>query len=174
MDGLTDAELVLLGLVAERPRHGYELEAVIAERNVREWTVLGFSSIYYVLNKLESRGLVTSVRPDRNQKSRRTYSLRPEGMAACVEGTRVALEQVSPMHSPVLIGLANSPVLPPGGLTEALRRRRAAVAARIASMQAARAAQEPLDGFVGAIFEHGIAMLQADLGWIGGQLDADG
>lgn len=59
---LTDAELVLLGLVAERPRHGYELEAVIADRGVREWTALGFSSIYYVLNKLESRGLVSSER----------------------------------------------------------------------------------------------------------------
>ena len=35
---LTDSELLVLGLVAEMPRHGYELEQVIA--------VIGFSSIY--------------------------------------------------------------------------------------------------------------------------------
>ena len=65
---VTDAELVLLGLLAEQPRHGYQLEAVVAERGVREWTALGFSSIYYLLNKLEPHGLVTSERPDTQAK----------------------------------------------------------------------------------------------------------
>lgn len=164
--GLTDAELVLLGLVAERPRHGYQLEAVIAERGVREWTALGFSSIYYVLNKMESHGLVSSERPAGLEKGRRTYKLTSVGVAACVEGTRAALERVSPIHAPVLIGMANSPMLPPGQIAESLRRRRDGVAGRIESMRAARAEQEPLEAFVGAIFDHGIAMLQAELAWI--------
>lgn len=165
MVDLTDAELVLLGLVAGQPRHGYELETVIAERGVREWTALGFSSIYYVLNKLESRGLVSSVRPDGRKQSRRVYSLTPDGVAACIEGTRHALERVPALHAPVLVGMANSPLLPPGQLAESLRRRRDVVAARIESMYVARAAQEPLEAFVGAIFDHGIAMLRADLAW---------
>jgi len=164
--GLTDAELVLLGLVAERPRHGYELEAVIAERGVREWTALGFSSIYYVLNKLESRGLVSSERPSGLEKGRRTYTLTSAGVAACVEGTRAALERVPSMHAPVLIGMANSPMLPPGQIVESLRRRRDGVVARIESMRAARAGQEPVEAFVGAIFDHGIKMLQAEVAWI--------
>ncbi|MHB8246630.1 MAG: GyrI-like domain-containing protein [Acidimicrobiales bacterium] len=164
--GLTDAELVLLGLVAEQPRHGYELEAVVAERGVREWTALGFSSIYYVSNKLESRGLVSSERPGSQEKGRRTYTLTSAGVAACVEGTRGALERVPPMHAPVLIGMANSPMLPPGQIIESLRRRRAGVAVRIESIRATRARQEPLDAFVGAIFDYGIAMLQAEVAWI--------
>jgi len=132
---------------------------------VREWTALGFSSIYYVLNKLESRGLVCSERPD-GQKARRTYTLTSAGVAACVEGTRAALERVPPMHAPVLVAMANSPLLPPGQLAESLRRRRSAAAARIDSMRAARAEHEPVEVFVGAIFDHGIAMLQAETGWI--------
>jgi len=170
--GLTDAELVLLGLVAERPRHGYELEAVIAERGVREWTALGFSSIYYVLNKLESRGLVSSERPGGKEKARRTYTLTSAGVATCVEGTRAALERVPAMRAPVLIGMANSPMLPPGQVTESLRRRRDGVAGRIESVRAARAGQEPLVAFVDAIFDHGIAMLQAELSWIENTLRA--
>jgi len=38
--------------------------------------------------------------------------------------------------------------------------------ARIETTRAARAGQEPLEAFVGAIFDHGIAMLQSELTWI--------
>lgn len=100
------------------------------------------------------------------EKGRRTYTLTAEGVAACIEGTRAALERVPPMHAPVLIGMANSPMLPTGQIAESLRRRREGVAARIDSMCAARAGQKPLEAFVGAIFDHGIAMLQAELAWI--------
>ena len=71
LHGVTDAELVLLGLVAEQPRHGCQLEAVIAERGERGWTALGFSSIHYLLDKLDSRGLVSSKRPDARVKGPR-------------------------------------------------------------------------------------------------------
>ena len=60
---LTDAELLVLGLVAEMPRHGYELEQVIEERGMREWTQIGFSSIYFVLGKLKKMRLVTAKKP---------------------------------------------------------------------------------------------------------------
>lgn len=165
-DDLTDAELVLLGLLAEQSRHGYELEAVIAERGVRQWTALAFSSIYYLLNKLESRGLVASERPDAQAKGRRVYSLTSSGVAACVAGTRDALERMDPLAAPVLVGMANSPLLPPGQVAEALRRRHQNVLLRIDSIRTTRSRQEPVDVFVAAIFEHGIALLQAELTWI--------
>ena len=63
MSRLTDAELLVLGLVVEMPRHGYELELVIELRGMREWTQIGFSSIYFVLGKLERLGLVTAETP---------------------------------------------------------------------------------------------------------------
>lgn len=165
-DGLTNAELALLGLLAEQPRHGYQLETVIAERGVREWTALGFSSIYYLLNKLESRGLVSSERPDAQAKGRRIYALTSSGVAACVAGTRDALARVDPLTAPVLVGIANSPMLPPGQVAEALRRRHESVRVRIESIRTTRYRQEPVEAFVAAIFEHGIAMLQAELTWI--------
>ncbi len=165
-DGPTDAELALLGLLAEQPRHGYELEAVVAKRGVREWTALGFSSIYYLLNKLESRGLVSSERPDAHAKGRRIYSLTSTGLAACVEGTRDALQRVTPLMAPVLVGIANSPLLPADQVAEGLRRRHENVRRRIEAVRAARREQEPVEAFVAAIFEHGIAMLHAERTWI--------
>ena len=43
---LQENELLILGLISEMPRHGYEIERVIAEREMREWTRIGFSSIF--------------------------------------------------------------------------------------------------------------------------------
>src|SRR3972149_2439341 len=63
MKVLTAAELLLLGLVAEMPRHGYELDHVIEQRGMRQWTQIGFSSIYYVLGKLERLALVGGEKP---------------------------------------------------------------------------------------------------------------
>ena len=50
---MTNAELAILSLVVEQPRHGYEIERVIGERGMREWTEVGFSTIYSLLKKLE-------------------------------------------------------------------------------------------------------------------------
>jgi DNA-binding PadR family transcriptional regulator len=55
---VTNAELAVLSLVVERPRHGYDVELTIAERGMRDWTDVGFSSIYYLLGKLEKAGLI--------------------------------------------------------------------------------------------------------------------
>ena len=57
---MTNAELAILSLIAERPRHGYDIEQVIEARGMREWTEIGFSSIYYLLKKLEKEGMITS------------------------------------------------------------------------------------------------------------------
>jgi DNA-binding PadR family transcriptional regulator len=55
---MTNAETAILTLLAEQPRYGYEIEQIIAERGMREWTEIGFSSIYNLLKKLEREGLV--------------------------------------------------------------------------------------------------------------------
>ncbi|HUV26505.1 MAG TPA: PadR family transcriptional regulator, partial [Anaerolineales bacterium] len=57
---MTNAELAILSLIAEQPRHGYDIEQVIEARGMREWTEIGFSSIYYLLNKLEKDGMIES------------------------------------------------------------------------------------------------------------------
>ena len=57
---MTNAELAILSLVAEQPRHGYEIESVIEQRGMRAWTEIGFSSIYYILKKLEKAGLIAA------------------------------------------------------------------------------------------------------------------
>lgn len=163
---LTDAELLLLGLVGEMPRHGYEIEQTIAERGMREWTEIGFSSIYFVLGKLEKAGLVTAAVPA-GQKARKVFSATPAGHAALARQSLAALREVRPVHAPVLLGLAHWPALDRGEGMAALETRRDAVAAEAARLRMMRDRRRPLPDFVEAMFDHADSLLQAELAWVG-------
>ena len=82
---MTNAELAILSLVAEAPRHGYEIEQIIEERGMREWTEIGFSSIYYLLKKLEKVDCVESelILTQGRGKARRVYQITAEDLWHC-------------------------------------------------------------------------------------------
>ncbi|WP_033440614.1 PadR family transcriptional regulator [Saccharothrix sp. NRRL B-16314] len=167
---LTPAELTLLGLLVEKPRHGYELEEVITTRGLREWTEIGFSSIYYLLTKLRDRGLITESggesgggEPGRG-KSRRVFEPTERGREACAAGAEEAIATLRPVFPPVLVGLANQPVVPPERLRAALARRAEALADRIAAVRAAAPPDAP--DFVRAIFDYSLHQLEAEQTWL--------
>jgi len=81
---LSDADIVVLSLLAEQPLHGYDLDRVIEQRGYRQWTSLAFSSVYYVLKRLAERGLVE---PDEGSTGRRTV-FRVTGTAHCLDTRR--------------------------------------------------------------------------------------
>lgn len=165
---LTESEVTLLGLLAERPRHGFDLEKVIDERGMRQWTQIGFSSIYYLLGKLDGRGLVEEVAVERGGpgRARRVYAVTAAGRAAAADQTARLLADPTPTAAPVLVGLANWPMLAPGQGARALHARREALLAKQAEVEAARDAQRPLPPFVEAVFEHALSMLDAEQLWV--------
>src|SRR5215813_15032085 len=55
---LTIPDLVILSLLAERPMHGYEVNATLEDRQIREWAPVSRPQIYYSLDKLLALGLV--------------------------------------------------------------------------------------------------------------------
>ncbi|MFJ6675054.1 PadR family transcriptional regulator [Actinosynnema sp. NPDC091369] len=165
---LTPAELTLLGLLVERPRHGYELEEVITARGLREWTEIGFSSIYYLLAKLRDRGLVEEVGEPRagRGKARRVFGPTADGRRACARAAEAAVAELRPVFPPVLVGLANEPAIPPDRLRAALARRADSVAAKIAELRASAAAQPHAPRFARAIFDYSLAQLEAEQRWL--------
>lgn len=165
MNELTDAELLLLGLTAETPRHGYQIEQLIAERGMREWTQIGFSSIYFVLAKLEKAGFVASQKP-RGAKARKRYAATEAGRAALAARTLAALAAPRPTHSPVLLGMAHWPVLDHDAALGALRARGTALAAEIMRLEHKQATQQPLPAFVDAMFDHTLGQLCAEAEWV--------
>jgi DNA-binding PadR family transcriptional regulator len=165
VESLTDGELTVLGLLAETPRHGYELERVVEQRGIRTWTALGFSSIYYLLDKLAKRGLIEATDTAMTGKSRATFRVTASGHQQLAAASRDALAVLTPIRARVLIGMANSPGLPDADVRAGLTRRRDALRQQLAEVRAARASQRPLPTAADAIFSYGEAMLEADLNW---------
>lgn len=164
---MTPSELVLLGLVAEQPRHGYELEEVIAARGMREWTEIGFSSIYYVLGKLRERGLVTeTTEPSVRGKPRKVYAPTPAGLRELAQAAEAAIADLRSVQPALLVGLANEPSIPRHRLIAALEARRRALGERIAAVRAAAAKQPDVPGFVTAIFDYSVGQLEAEKRWL--------
>ncbi len=164
---LTNAELAILTLVCERPRHGYEIERVIEERGVREWTEVGFSSIYYLLKKLERKGLVSAhPAPGGRGPARMVYRSTAAGRTALREEALQALASTTRPSSPLQLGLANLPGLPPAEALKALERHRKALNDRLQRMRQRRDAQRPVPYYVEAMFAHGETVGEAELRWL--------
>ncbi|MEZ4417019.1 MAG: PadR family transcriptional regulator [Gemmatimonadota bacterium] len=167
---LTDAELLVLGLVAEMPRHGYELEREIEQRGMREWTQIGFSSVYFVLGRLDKLGLVRARAPEA-PKARKTFTLTPRGRRALVANTLSALASYRPTYSSVLLGMIHWPVLGKAEALDALRARAEAVEKERARLDIIQLDQQPLPDFVEALFDYSIGQLEAEARWITRTLD---
>jgi len=59
---LTTADLVLLSLLAEQPMHGYQANAELRRREIRDWAAISRPQVYYSLLKLARQGLLRPVR----------------------------------------------------------------------------------------------------------------
>lgn len=166
---LTDAELLLLGLVAEMPRHGYELDQVIEERGMREWTQIGFSSIYFVLGKLEKHGLVSAGSAKKSRlstKSKKQYKLTAAGRKALVNQTLSALREVRPTYSSALLGMINWDALEKNEALAALHARKQSIDVEIKRLSEIQFAQQPLPDYVEVLFEHSLGQLKAESEWV--------
>ena len=163
---LTNTELALLSLVMEREMHGYEMERLIEERGMRNWTQVGFSSIYFVLRKLAKAGLVTSrlePAPGRGP-ARRVYAPTDRGRAAYAENLQRALSEPERPYPLFLQGLAGLPSLAPTEVAACLTRYVAGLEARRCEIDAADDPGVPFH--VAAMFSHARCLIEAERAWV--------
>ena len=105
---MTNAELAVLGLVVEQPRHGYQIEQVIEQRNMRRWTDIGFSSIYFLLKKLERQKFIKGEWGKTDRSSERwikVYRPTKAGREAFHSAIIELLSVPQPRPYPLLLGL---------------------------------------------------------------------
>ncbi len=73
------AELLILALLQERPRHGYQIAQLIEERSGGD-LVFHVTSLYPILYRLENLGLVKGRWVEKaGQRRRRYYRITPPG-----------------------------------------------------------------------------------------------
>ncbi len=165
---MTNAELAILGLVAEKPRHGYDIEQVIKARGMRDWTEIGFSSIYYLLNKLEKSELIESQlqKPDGRGPARKVYHITQKGRQNQVEGTIQALSIPQSGSVQFLLGLSNFLIVPREQVIEALNSYVQQLEKKLEYMQERAKVQQSLPPFVEAMFDYTSVLAEAELNWM--------
>ena len=119
---ILNREAVILGLLWVGPHCGYELDKLIEEQGMRHWTDIGFSSIYYVLKRLENMNLVKSrIEGVEGKPSRRVYVITAEGKKAMKEKVKALLSNYDrPIYS-FDLGVYSIPILKPADVPECLR-----------------------------------------------------
>jgi DNA-binding PadR family transcriptional regulator len=161
---LTDAELIVLGMLYEKPQHGYDLDKLIKMRGVRNWANIGFSSVYYILNKLEKKGCVMSD-PAENGP-RRSYSITKSGSDICRQNTKqLFTKRVSPKN-PFMVGIANSYMLSKDEIKASLADRRKQLDNQLSLLAKMQEAQQPLPEHAAHLFSYSQAMIKAEIEWI--------
>ncbi len=71
---------VVLGLVALKPRSGYEIKRIV-DRSIRHFWAASYGQIYPELRRLQEEGWITGEDDPRGGRSRRVYGITPAGRA---------------------------------------------------------------------------------------------
>ena len=167
---MTNAELAVLGLVVEQPRHGYQIEQVIEERGMRRWTEIGFSSIYFLLKKLERQKLIKGEwEKTEHGKERWVKAYRPTDKgretfhAAIIE----TLSVPQPSPRPLMLGLANLPSLSTKEALTALSQYNKQLTEKTGILRTILESDpQSHPYFVNGMFELALTVMQAELEWV--------
>jgi DNA-binding PadR family transcriptional regulator len=164
----TTAELAILSLIAECPRHGYELEQVIEERGMRNWTDVAFSSIYFLLKGLVKKGLASSAQQPAAGRgpAKKVFSATPQGQSALHDGIFQAISLAEHDDQRFLLGLSCLPLLSQTEAEKAFADRNAFLAGKIQDLSAHPALTQPgFPAHVRAMFDYSLVLIQTELDW---------
>ena len=166
---LTNAELTLLCLLAEKPMHGYEIEQIIEDRGMRNWTPIGFSSIYYLLEKMHRLGWLEkkSAASETGGPSKHIFSITSTGFVVWEKAILEALANPKSINSAFQLALSVLPLLDESKTKPAL-------AHYVEALQkTAESLEEKLTSFgnsvprhVSAMFELSLVHITAELDWV--------
>ena len=167
--GINEREAAILGLLWEKPLYGYTIEKIIEERGMRHWTDIGFSSIYYVLKRLESRNLIkSSCKQQENKPSRKVYTITLEGEHLMKEKVISLLSHNQRIVSPFDLGVAHLPLLSTTETIACLNERIKALDKAIEHIRAHRIQHEKNKKpyFLLALSDRALAHLCAEKSWV--------
>ncbi len=166
---MTNSELLLLSLIAEKPRHGYEIEAIIEERGMRKWTDIAFSSIYAGLNRLVAQGCASAASAPAAGRGpdRKVFSATPAGLDALRAGVERSIREPALGDQSFLFGLSCLPLLGRDGGLSALQARWQALQQEYDTLSRHPALTVPgFPAHVTSMFTYSLSIIRANLDWL--------
>ena len=123
---LTTPDLVLLSLLAERPLYGYQANAELERREVRDWAGISRPQVYYSIEKLAQLRLLRAVEIDLASAGpeRRVYQTTAKGRTALADALEREEWATHRERPPFLTWIALSWQARPGVFRQQIERRR--------------------------------------------------
>jgi DNA-binding PadR family transcriptional regulator len=166
---ISESEFAILSLVAEKPVYGYAIEQIIQERGMREWTNIGFSSIYYLLKKIEEKGWIIGKKSDSNNPglNRHIFQITEAGLKICQEETIKVLSGPHAMPNAFLLGLSNWRLLNYNQIMAALISYRVNLSSKKEELILKKKKQaDSLPIHAKAVFDYSIQAIQSEIKWV--------
>jgi DNA-binding PadR family transcriptional regulator len=157
--------LLVLGVLAERPMHGYELRKLAEESRLEAWSGILPGSIYHALKQLEKERLVRLAKTEQTGRRRReVYQITRAGRAAIAALIREAWQDpIRSLPTGLYGALAFRRLADPAAERLAIERQIADLTAEIEAWERARPLKGPLSADQSALFDNGLDHLRADL-----------
>lgn len=157
---LTDLEITLLSLVAAASCTRADLERQIEQRALRDWLVIGSSSIPLVLRKLEDYQLI---RRENDGSREIIYEATEGGRGVLQTSMTELLRQPTGLGERLELALTNLDVLTPTQVYQAISQRKLALQSRIRLLQVRL--DDCKNNTQRLILEHGFMLAEAELKW---------
>lgn len=166
-------ELAILGLLKERPMHGYQLSRELGDALGGLWRV-SYGSLYPTLRRLERGGDVEAVAADPASAGRRrknVYRITDAGEQMFLELLQESPHEGQTEDVRFRIRLAFFRYLPPETRVRLLERRKHGLEGRL--VQIKEHLQDTVDDYQRALAEHGRAATESDIAWLDGLIQRE-
>jgi DNA-binding PadR family transcriptional regulator len=154
-------ELAILGLLKERPMHGYQLNRELSEQLGGLWRV-SFGSLYPSLRRLERQGAITS-QPGTGARRKTVYAITEEGERLFLELLQEPPQGGQTEDARFRVRLAFFRYLPSETRVRLLERRRLALETRLTEIKTHLRDAGTADDYQRALVEHARAATEADI-----------
>lgn len=165
----TPLTLAVLSLLRERPRHPYEIQALLRERHIDQVVKMRGGSLYDAIGRLADAGLISTVSSERAgaRPERTVYAITAEGTAVADALVRDYLRTPAQDFPVFATGLAHILTLDAATAADLLRERREAIrAAHDGTARRLAADTAGLPRVVTLEVEYAQALRVAELAWL--------
>ncbi len=164
---MTQAEALILGMLCYKERHGYELEKYINQNLMRDWSQIGFSSIYSILNKLNKKGLIGyEMKSESEGPKRKVFHLLEEGRELFFEKLLDMLKTPTALKQDIDVGITFIGLLEPEVIKSALQAYKMQVEVSLDMYQSDEVQAFGKDPHVFKLLRRAVLHMEADLKWI--------
>ncbi|MCX4099064.1 PadR family transcriptional regulator [Nocardia sp. alder85J] len=162
------AALAVLGLLAERARHPYELKTILRERGLDRTLGLKQATLYDLLPRLAAAGLVTQDDPASagNRPQRTVYRITTAGITALRQWLRELLADPAHDATAFAAALAFMFALSRSEVAELVSRRAAAIDGTVAEVAAGLAAAQDVPPVFLTDHTYAQALRRAERDWL--------